>query len=380
MRTSADIQDAISKLSETEQRELFHRLGIHLGNQEIVEQVLRLTQCYEIWWKIENFKNVKRNGEVLKEYLDFFEPVAHILLWQGFFVICHQLFDQNPKSKHIQSRINQIPRTNARLADEMRKKINDYDVLNKIKTIRHNISAHRDRNRNPQQVVKDVGLVVKELKEVLTFVQDIVSTLVEALGGEKKSAVMQKISACQTSARNSAFQVMEALAKSLRDASEAGFMLGDEKVEPRLIREKRDLQTKPRIVLVNDEAEMLQIIESLISDRFTVLKFQSGEQAWQELQRQDPDILVTDMQRPNDSIDGWTMIPLLADKKVKYPVVIVSSCREFSAEDIPALEIFGAEAAKFNSLLQYARQTLNITTVATPFDSAEFLKLLEAQL
>lgn len=219
MKTFSEIKDAVFKLSETEQRELSHKLEIHMANQELVEQVIRLTQSYVIWWEICNSKNVKRYEEVQREHLDFFEPVAHILLWQGFFVICHQLFDQNPKSKHIQSRIDQIPRTNARLANEMRKKIKSYDVLNKIKTIRHNISAHRDRNRSPQQVVKDVALIVNELKEVLYFVQDIVSSLVEALGGEKKSIVMQKISTCESSARNSAFQVLQALAKSLRDDS-----------------------------------------------------------------------------------------------------------------------------------------------------------------
>lgn len=221
MKTIAEIQDAISRLSENEQGELFRWLEIHLGMHEMVEQVMRLTQCYVVWWEIRNSKNVKRYDEVLREYLDFFEPVTHILLWQGFFVICYQLFDQRPDSKHIQFRIDQVAQTNTRLADEMRGKIKKFAVLNKIKTIRHKISAHRDKSRSPQQVVQDVAPVVKELKEAVSFVQDIVSTLVEALGGEKKSAVMQKISACEISTRDSAFQVLQTLAKSLRDASGA---------------------------------------------------------------------------------------------------------------------------------------------------------------
>ena len=229
MRTFAEIQDAISKLSENEQGELFRWIEIHLGMREMVEQVARLTQCYEIWWEIVNSKNVKRYDDVLQEYRDFFEPVAHILLWQGFFVICYQLFDQRPDSKHIHLRIDQAAQTDARLADDMRKKIKKFDVLTKVKTIRHKISAHRDRNRFPQQVAKDAAMVVKELKEAVVFVQDIVSTLVEALGGEKKSVVMQKISACENSTRDSTFQVLQTLVKSLRDASGTGFTLGDEK-------------------------------------------------------------------------------------------------------------------------------------------------------
>ena len=152
MRTVAEIQDAISKLSEKEQGELLRWLEIQLGMREMVEQVARLTQSYVIWWEIANSKNVKRYSGVLQEYRDFFEPVAHILLWQGFFVICYQLFDQRQDSKHIHFRIDQVAQTDARLADEMRKKINNFAVLTKIKTIRHKISVHRDRNRIPQQV------------------------------------------------------------------------------------------------------------------------------------------------------------------------------------------------------------------------------------
>jgi CheY-like chemotaxis protein len=134
---------------------------------------------------------------------------------------------------------------------------------------------------------------------------------------------------------------------------------------------------------------MLQFIEAVIGDLFTVLKFQSGEQACQELERQAPDILVTDMQRPNDPMDGWTMLPILADRKVKYPVVIVSACSEFPTPN--ALETFGpvpdkylesveAEHAKFRSFLQHVRQTLKITTVAAPFDAAELLRVLKGCL
>jgi AbiU2 len=219
MRTFSEIKKAISKLSENEQRELFCWLEIELGMREMVEQVTRLTQCYVIWWEIANSKNVKRYHEVLQEYRDFFEPVAHILLWQGFFVICFQLFDERQDSKHIKFRIEQVAQTNVHLAEELRKKINNFSVLTKIKTIRHKVSAHRDRNRNPQQIIQDLKPVVKELKEVIPFVQDIVSTLAEALTGEKKSVVMQKISACENSTRDSTFQVMKKLTKFLRDTS-----------------------------------------------------------------------------------------------------------------------------------------------------------------
>ena len=134
-------------------------------------------------------------------------------------MICFQLFDERQDSKHIKFRIEQVAQMNACLAEELRKKINNFAALTKIKAIRHKVSAHRGRDRFPQQVVKDAAVVVKELNTVVFFVQDIVSTLVEALTGEKKSVVMQKMSACDNSTRDSTFQVMQTLSKFLRDSS-----------------------------------------------------------------------------------------------------------------------------------------------------------------
>jgi mannitol/fructose-specific phosphotransferase system IIA component (Ntr-type)/CheY-like chemotaxis protein len=136
---------------------------------------------------------------------------------------------------------------------------------------------------------------------------------------------------------------------------------------------KREQLSKPRIILVNDSPDTVHLMEALIYDWFkeaTLLIFQSGEQAWQELEQQDPDILITDMMRGNDPMDGWAMIPLLIERKVKYPVVVVSACREFPPQN----------NAEYASLLQHARQTLNIAAVAIPFDFEQLRKVLEACL
>jgi hypothetical protein len=219
LNTVSEIKDAISKLSENGKGELFDWLDIHLSTQEMVEQVKRLIQCQTIWWKISNQEDVKHYNEVFQEHLNFFEPVRHILLWDAFFVICYRLFDRRSDSKHIQLLIDQLERTDGRLAKELRRKIENYEVLGKIKIIRNKISAHRDRYRSPQQVAKEVALIAKKQKEVVTFIQDIVSTLAEALTGEKKSLVLQKFSECEDSAHNSVFEIMEVLAKPSREIS-----------------------------------------------------------------------------------------------------------------------------------------------------------------
>lgn len=144
---------------------------------------------------------------------------------------------------------------------------------------------------------------------------------------------------------------------------------------------KKARRAKPRIVLVNDSSDTLELMKSLICDyskEATVLTFQSGGQTWQELRREDPDLLITDMQRPNDSVDGWAMIPLLANKKVKYPVVVVSALAEFPAEN--ANKTTKAASAAFHNLLEHARRTLSITPLAIPFENEEFWKILEANL
>jgi CheY-like chemotaxis protein len=146
---------------------------------------------------------------------------------------------------------------------------------------------------------------------------------------------------------------------------------------------RKELRPKPKIVWVDDDSEFLQMMESIFGNEFTILKFQNGEKAWQELQRQDPDILITDMERPNDSMDGWVMIPLLAEKKVKFPVIVVSGCFELPEENWAEIyetelyKYFPEDSAKFHNLLQNARQTLNIASFVKVYllDPEEMMRL-----
>jgi CheY-like chemotaxis protein len=81
----------------------------------------------------------------------------------------------------------------------------------------------------------------------------------------------------------------------------------------------------PRIVVVDDEPIILNHLENMIRKCFkdaTVLKFNDGDQVWQELLRTEPDLLITDMVRPG--LSGWKMLPLLAAKKVTFPIIVMS--------------------------------------------------------
>ena len=81
----------------------------------------------------------------------------------------------------------------------------------------------------------------------------------------------------------------------------------------------------PKIVMVDDEPLLLELAEVVTrawSKEVTLLCFQDGATAWEELLRADPDLLITDMNR--DGMSGWKMLPLLAAKKVKYPILVHS--------------------------------------------------------
>jgi len=70
--------------------------------------------------------------------------------------------------------------------------------------------------------------------------------------------------------------------------------------------------------MVDDERNCSGLLEARIRNWIKDVKlliFADGEEAWQELLRTDPDLLITDMER-STTMDGWQMLQLLADRKV----------------------------------------------------------------
>jgi hypothetical protein len=182
---------------------------------EIIEQTIRLTQSYTIFWEIMNPQSAARFDNARRKYLDFFEPVANSLL-QGFFIISYQLCDRRPDSKHIRSLIAEVGKRDAGLGRTLKARIDSFAIAKKIGIIRHKIFAHRNKKLTPQQVLATSPILIKELEEALRFIQEIVSTVVEEAGGAKKASVQAKISSCECSARDAAFQVLSALAREMR--------------------------------------------------------------------------------------------------------------------------------------------------------------------
>jgi response regulator RpfG family c-di-GMP phosphodiesterase len=120
---------------------------------------------------------------------------------------------------------------------------------------------------------------------------------------------------------------------------------------------------KLRIVVLDDEPMFFDIYEHFIRKCYkdaTVLKFNNGDQVWQELLRAEPDLLITDINHLG--LNGREMLPLLERKKVRFPILVVSG------------NLTGKEVQ------QYAGSELNVSFLSKPFDNEILTKLLETAL
>jgi hypothetical protein len=211
----AEIQTAILKLSPFERDQLRQWLDTKQQIEEVTESVVRLTQYHTIWWEIMRPDTAREFDDVRREYLDFLETVCHAF-FQGFYIGAYQLLDQRSDSKHIHSLIEALSMNDQVLASKLKSQISAYSGASKVKLIRHKIFAHRDRFLSPNQVLATAPIQVKEMKGTLVFIQDIVAKVVAALSGDEKIEIMKKFSICEDSARDAAFQVLEALNRDLK--------------------------------------------------------------------------------------------------------------------------------------------------------------------
>lgn len=104
-----------------------------------------------------------------------------------------------------------------------------------------------------------------------------------------------------------------------------------------------------------------------------ILKFQNRDHAWQELQRTDPDLLITDMRNDNVpgrrehfGMSGFELLGRLAKIQVRYPVLAVSGC--FSLSGLEGM-------AK-----QCASNRLKVAYLTKPFTKELFLQGLNKLL
>ena len=80
-----------------------------------------------------------------------------------------------------------------------------------------------------------------------------------------------------------------------------------------------------KVVVVDDEEWRLEMVEMNIRfyfDGITVQTFQASNEGWQELLPKDPDLLITD--DIMGKFNGEDIVRRLADRRVAYPIIVIS--------------------------------------------------------
>lgn len=85
------------------------------------------------------------------------------------------------------------------------------------------------------------------------------------------------------------------------------------------------MQPSPRSVLVvDDDHHLCDILTELLSEAgYTVGCAHDGEEAWQEVQRRPPDIIVSDIKMPR--LDGIGLASRLASCGYATPIILMSA-------------------------------------------------------
>jgi len=88
---------------------------------------------------------------------------------------------------------------------------------------------------------------------------------------------------------------------------------------------------REKILVVDDEKEILEIYNDLLGERYKVFNAESGVRGWEEYIEHRPDLTITDFQMPNGSGSGLIKKILEWDGRAK---IILASSTVWHAEDI----------------------------------------------
>lgn len=100
---------------------------------------------------------------------------------------------------------------------------------------------------------------------------------------------------------------------------------------------------KVKVIVVDDSAFMRMIISDMLesTDKVEVIaKFRNGRELINKIDRYSPDVITLDIEMPE--LDGLETLKVLKEKKIKYPVIMLSSLtKKGSIQTMQCLE-FGA--------------------------------------
>lgn len=112
---------------------------------------------------------------------------------------------------------------------------------------------------------------------------------------------------------------------------------------------------KPLVLAVDDNKEIIWLIEDILKDEYTVLKANNADEAFSILEKQTPDLIITDVLMPG--IDGLELVRRIrSNKYTKYIPLIIVSAKVTDQDQTDGLKM-GADAyltKPFSSAVLYS--------------------------
>jgi len=103
-----------------------------------------------------------------------------------------------------------------------------------------------------------------------------------------------------------------------------------------------DSAAKPLILIVDDNEDFCESIEETLQKQgYRTLTAFSGEQAWQQCQQSDCDIIILDINLPD--INGFQLLARISAYKSNIPIIIVTAYADEFQQQIS--ELFGASSS-----------------------------------
>ena len=83
--------------------------------------------------------------------------------------------------------------------------------------------------------------------------------------------------------------------------------------------------TRPLVLLIDDQADYLDLLELGLSDRYSVIVAQNGLDGYALASRERPDVIVIDLMMP--TVDGWTVLRKMRvnSELAEIPVIVVTA-------------------------------------------------------
>jgi DNA-binding response OmpR family regulator len=119
---------------------------------------------------------------------------------------------------------------------------------------------------------------------------------------------------------------------------------------------------KPRVVILEDERQLVDLFELCIRDWFRnaeIISFQNGNAAWQEVEAREPALLIMDCSHPG--LNGVEIMERLAGRQTKCTILLTS---ELFAENLKKLTNRG----------------LKVAYLPKPFGIVQFWKMLNEHI